>query len=350
MNTPTVSDADIAAAHPDLPGLGVLLDPDRAAALVGGGHRLDRLRIKPGASVTGILRPTTGAGAWWLVRALAPEPWATKRGKDLAAAERAGLPGREYAEHRLLVVPGAADRRLRGLAALRPDRGETDFVWRRQRLRGTVRTLSHNPARRWVGIADVDGERTVLRLHQGRVRQSLPWVDGRTWRPGDPLPGLVTGTGVPDVPAGSVPVDLPAALAAAVTGVGALHRPWRDRAAAVVAALGDRLARIDRRPAHGDLTPDQVVVGPGGASVLDWDRLGLWPVGWDCATWTVGLILAGWHRADGSVADGCAREVDPSVLAAAAVLRLPEPFRRRYAAWADHTEALLGCAERALGR
>ncbi|HHV21508.1 MAG TPA: hypothetical protein GXZ30_08245 [Propionibacterium sp.] len=403
----TLTDAAVMSAHPDLPALTVLLDPERlraeTAGLDSGPLRLDRLRLKPGASVTAMLRPEGGVGSWVLARGFALEPWKTKRHKDLRAAADAGLPGRELVEARLVLIPAAADRQLRRLAPLRPDTGccvpaprrvaamaasvsdtlsdPADQDWRLVGNGGAfspaterdtetgrqscpvgqvrVRTLSHNPSRRWVGVADTGRSKHVLRLHHDRRVEVLPWVPGRMWRPGDALPDeLVTGWAAsgalphgaqPGLPFGRLPLvgtQLPAMLRAASTGLHMLHEPWGDRADAVVRAIVDRLSRVPSAPAHGDLTPDQVVVDGDRLTVLDWDRAGLWPVGWDVASWTAGLVVAGWCAGDGSAA--VTGRVNPVVLAAAAILRGPEPFRRRHPAWAERTAALLTHAERAL--
>lgn len=325
----SITDVDVMRAHPDLPALEVLLDPDRLAD-VAPGLRLERLRLKPGASVTAILRPATGP--WVLARGFAPEPWATKAGKDVHAAAKRGLPHWELPAERLVLAAAASDRCLRRLARLQPDTGRPVPRF------GVVRTLSHNPARRWVGLAESHGTRRVLRVHSDRRTEKLPWVPGRTWQPGDPLPApRPVGAGADQVP------DLVAALAAAVAGLRQLHQPWAGRAAAVVAASADRLGTVPRVPQHGDLTPDQVIVHGDATTVVDWDRAGRWPAGWDAATWTAGLIVAGWYAPGGSAVAHV--RVDPAVLAAAAVLRAPEPFRRRHPHWAERTEALLDHAE-----
>ncbi|MDO5500142.1 MAG: hypothetical protein Q4F67_10745, partial [Propionibacteriaceae bacterium] len=175
-----IDDAAVAARHPDLPGLGLLLDPprleDRLGALGVEPHLLDRLRIKPGASVTAVLRPTAGRGPWLLARVLADQPWRTKRHKDLAVATGLGLPACELPDQRMIFTTAAADRWLRGLAGLHPDSGPSQIRWpvrRSSRPQGVehrgrivhadVATLSHNPGRRWVGVADLGTERRVLR-------------------------------------------------------------------------------------------------------------------------------------------------------------------------------------------
>ncbi|MDO5499050.1 MAG: hypothetical protein Q4F67_05135 [Propionibacteriaceae bacterium] len=375
----SVTDADVIRAHPSLPALELLLDPaalqEATVRLGGGGLQLDRLRLKPGASVTAMLRPVSGRGPWVLARGLARRPWATKRQKDLRAAEEAGLASWELPAERLVLVPAAADRQLNGLAALRPDTGcAVPAVYGRKpwRVRGgrmpalaaaragrtgngsralpadademmTVRTLSHNPARRWVGLAEAGETRRVLRLHSDRPAEQLLWVPGRDWMPGDPLPVLLADPAHVHIDALLGDTELPAALGPAVDGLRMIHRPWGERAAAVVAAIADRLARVPQEPAHGDLTPDQVVVGADGTTVVDWDRAGRWPAGWDAATWTAGMIVAGWHPAGSCAVPDLS--VEPVVLAAAAIMRGSEPFRRREPDWAGRIEALLAHAE-----
>ncbi|MDO5682772.1 MAG: hypothetical protein Q4G46_08090 [Propionibacteriaceae bacterium] len=376
-------DADVIAAHPELPGLAILLDPLELARVSGERWgeplRLERLRLKPGASVSALLRPVSGEGPRALARGFAQDPWETKRHKDLRSAADSGLPGWEIPEGQLVLVPAAADRKLKGLAALRPDTGVEVRVAGRQ---VTVYTLSHNPGRRFVGLidplnrqnlhlngsptgiapsqatpsghgmqelaADTGMDRLVLRLHSDRRREILPWTPGRPWQPGDPAPAT------PATPAESngLPfMNLPDMLAAAVAGLQMLSPVWGERAAAIVTEISGRLGAVDRVPAHGDFSHDQVVVddsepGTTRLTILDWDRMGLWPSGWDAATWTAGLLVTGWHPGDGS----CALDepVAPEVLAAAAVLRGPEPFRRRHPTWADCTDLLLAHAERAL--
>lgn len=363
-----IDDAAVAAAHPDLPGLALLLDPLRLEktlhALGEEPHHLDRLRIKPGASVTAVLRPAAGRGPWLLARVLADDPWRTKRHKDLTVAARLGLPGHELPDQRLILTVAAGDRRLSGLARLHPDSGPTQIRWpvprsawppgvdaRGRTVHADVTTLSHNPARRWVGVVDLGTKRRVLRLHHALPAQDLPWQPGRPWVPGDPLPDLLRGQAGDDR-AARRRVEPLARVEAAVRGLRMLHEPWGRRAAHVADRIRGPLGAVQRARAHGDLTPDQVVVDGDRVGVLDWDQSGLWPLGWDVATWTAGLIVAGWSPADETftepVTSSAGRSVDPAVLAAALILRGPEPFRRRHPQWADVTERLLAHAEQQL--
>ncbi|WP_425307576.1 hypothetical protein AADG42_02100 [Ammonicoccus fulvus] len=362
IRTPVLpTDAGVARAHRDLPALGVLLEPDRLAMLTQdlglGAYTLDRLRLKPHASVTAVLRPVGGVGPWLLARGFAGEPWATKRRKDLDRAARLTLAAHEIPADRLVVVAAAADRSLPELARLKPDSGEGARYRRRggggTSFRGWFRTLSHNPARRWVGCGEAeDGSRVVVRVHADRPSELLPWQPGRPWQPGDPAPH---GSWLPNRSGAQARNSRPRhprvaeRVNAAVRGLDMLSADWGSRAAAVADRIHTPLARVPLGPAHGDLTPDQVVVDDGHLHVLDWDEAGDWPLGWDTATWAMGLVLEGWPADAAGIADPAGTPVPtPEVRAAAAIMRGPEPFRRRHSHWAERTEALLAYAERVL--
>lgn len=341
-------DASVRVAHADLPGLTWLLDtPPR-------GHVVDRLRLKPGASVTAGLRPEVSGAPWLLVQAYAPEPWADKRAKVSKSARRTGHDVTVHADERVLVVGAASDRRLPMLAGLRPDTGEPVRVGH---VLGTETTLSYNPNRRWVGRIDTPGgERILARMHAaghagaGGLDDTTaspvslhPWLPGSPWCPGDPLPAL---PGIVATTAPRYAWNVPRALAAAADGVAAVHAPWGRLARTLAAQLGRRLADVPTAPAYGDLSPDQVIVDGRSAHILDWDRAGDWPLGWDAASWTASAIADGRDPAS-CTADLQAlglTEPDPVVLAAAALLRAPEPFRRRRSHWSEHTRDLLACA------
>lgn len=181
-------DASVRVAHADLPGLTWLLDtPPR-------GYVVDRLRLKPGASVTAGLRPEVSGAPWLLVQAYAPEPWADKRAKVSKSARRTGHDVTVHADERVLVVGAASDRRLPMLAGLRPDTGEPVRVGH---VLGTATTLSYNPNRRWVGRIDTPGgERILARMHAaghagaGGLDDTTaspvslhPWLPGSPWVP-----------------------------------------------------------------------------------------------------------------------------------------------------------------------
>lgn len=429
------ADAALVARYPELPGLATMLDAEVLARVCGAwgtGYVVERLRLKPGASVTAVLRPPPRSAPdepslpWLLARALAPELWETKREKDVDAAHRAwravGTAAQQWAaspqaadariraitaprgpalvvEHRrrVLVTPAIGDRRLRGLSALLPDtgipvrlravvrhsdsRGPAARDPEAARRRGTVRTLSHNPARRFVGhwsplscdsgggddsvACDGSDAGWIVRIHAGQAREVVAFTPGRPWVPGDAQPDVVSlahERARADAAVGWPwkPVDVASALRSAAVGVAAfdvagLH--WQERAARIAAELGPRLETCGAAPAHGDYSADQLVVsevlneqgeqreqGASQTQVLDWDRCGLWPLGWDAATWQVTETLAG--RDGHSPATLAA---PPEVVAAAALLRAPEPFRRRHFDWAERTEELVALAERHLG-
>ncbi|MEJ5868805.1 hypothetical protein WDV85_13755 [Pseudokineococcus sp. 5B2Z-1] len=364
------ADAAVAARHPDLPGLAVLLDADRLrsvlAALAGPEPAatavLERLRVKPGASVrAGVrLEGPDGRTPRVLVTARAGRDWDVKAHKEVDAAHRSGLPAHVAPETRLLLAPAASDRALRGLARLRPDTGAPV-----RRPRGAPRggdvvatTLAHNPGRRWVGRLDpaapgAEGEPLLVRRHAGGHVEVLAWVPGRPWSPDDG-PDAVrarldehaagrhgTGPGA----AGEARRRLERAVTAAAGGLGALDDDWGARAARLLLLLRRLLAHEPLAPAHGDLSPDQVVVAPDGAvHVLDWDRAGLLPRGWDAASW---------EAAQRALAPGVdpvplGGRAAPAVVAATHLVRAVEPFRRRHPAWPDGVEVLLGVAEDAL--
>ncbi len=378
-------------------------------------YEVSRIRLKRDRSVSVALRPIAGAGPWLLVRALRPADWATKAAKDLRVARERGLIGAAYAGDALLVVPAAADRalalqrlarlglRLEGVGPQRdPDPshpgepwGEPEAVPRgshwgnhwgnpeqdrggavsggRLRARGddldgapgvlrAARTLSYNPARRWVGVAasaSAGGPRRLLRLHAGARRPHLePYVEGIpldvTRLSSDEAEELrrtlgagLSGRGAP--PRGR-DEGLSAALDRVASGLADLHPRLGERARAVVRRLGEHPQTLGRRvPAHGDLSPDQVIRGDDGdLHVIDWDRWGWWPCGWDSATWTAQAVLEGVAEPN-APALLTEDEPAPAVLAAAALLRSPDPFRRMRADWPAATLRLLDHAEGVLG-
>lgn len=396
------ADSALVARYPELPGLATLLDCDeltRICSAWDGAYEVERLRLKPGASVTAVMRPASGAGPrpWLLARGLAPHPWATKRGKDIRAAERArermldaGVPCDspafvENEERRVLVTPAIGDRRLRGLGSMLPDTGmpvRLGAVARRDELSpevaarlgdrgrmGTVRTMSHNPARRFVGHwAPLDGDDAgwLVRLHADRPREIVEFVPGRHWTVGDEVPPIVA------LAAERARADAEAgrswrrphvrhALKGAAIGIAAFDvagLDWSGRASRLASELIVRLADTEAEAAHGDFSADQLVVDDTGhVCVLDWDRAAYWPLGWDAATWLVTTSLSAPQAGECSSRDrSTGLRVEQSatsggrpsgdVVAAAALLRAPEPFRRRYPDWVGLTEGLLALAER----
>lgn len=354
------ADARLAHDEPGLPGLLTVLDEVLLRRWAAGhgvrapGLRVDRLRHKPSTSLRAALDPGDG-GPWWLLTAHSAQTW-RKAGKDVRAAASTG--GRTVVDEgmRLVLVPAASDRALPWLRELDP----------------AARTLAHNPARRSVvhdaragrcrkvhAGADVaslsvrashllrrNGFHTPDVELEGRHVVSSVWVPGRAVTPADEpaVADLVQRWSALD-PSG-LPVlgaaGLRTAVRRAAAGAPGLGREFADRLQRTVSRWAARSAEVDALPtgfAHGDLSPDQFVVVPSGPVVLDVDRAGRAPRGWDLASWTAAVVMSG------GVARG---EVHPVLLAAAALVRTPEPFRRRRPGWAGQTRRLLDLAEGAL--
>ncbi|WP_432546766.1 hypothetical protein [Kineococcus sp. SYSU DK004] len=392
-----VDAVDAPALDPVLPALALALDDARLrgwAARRGvalpAGARVDRLRWKPGTSVRAAVDPGDG-GPWWLLLGYGPGDGG-KAGKDLRAA--AGRPRAVDPAARAVLVPAAADR---GLPALR-----------RHADLAAARVLAHNPARRAVLAAGAgeDGG-LVVKVHAdtataarsvraaalaARAGVAVPTarlrdahVAEQELLAGAALDAVGDGGGHPvaEEVAGEVaellrgwwaadpaalpglPVLAPAALAASVRAAltGPLALPAGDRARARdLAGRWQRAADrhpgvlVPRAPAHGDLSADQVLRGPDGRLVLlDLDRAAVAPTGWDAAVWRAAATAAAPAGAPGgdpggdlagALLPGAAPH--PLLVAAAAALRLPEPFRRRRPDHAARAGALLALAGRAL--
>ncbi|WP_432512072.1 hypothetical protein [Kineococcus sp. SYSU DK001] len=340
-------DTLLVRGEPDLPGLATILDPGRLRAWTGLPRaRVDRLRHKPSTSLRAALDPGDG-GPWWLLTAHSPSSW-RKAGKDLRAA--VGAPVRVGEDLRLVLVPAACDRALPAVRS----------------LAARARTVAHNPARRAV-LHGADGA-TVTKVHAdpdtvgrslraGRALDAVgvrvppgradgphvvhaPWLPGRAATADDTaaVTGLVgrwahaDPTGLPELG----PADLRGAVRRAAAGTPALDAGFGDLLRRTVsrwcAVAADDPALAPAVFAHGDLSPDQLLHHDGGWAVLDVDRACRAPRGWDLACWDAALTATGARPA----------EAAPAVLvAAAALLRAPEPFRRRRPGWAAATRALV---------
>lgn len=126
------------------------------------------------------------------------------------------------------------------------------------------------------------------------------------------------------------------------------------RACAVLEVLASALthcidhasARNDAVLVHGDFSVDQVVIGANGAILLDLDRAAAGPRGWDAASWMAAQVSAGVPLGQVTAVPDTA--VPAPLLAAAALLRTPEAWRRRRPGHTATTAALLDLAEVAL--
>jgi len=343
-----------AVTDPVLPALGVLTDRDGIGALLERTGWLDqprvaeadvRLRWKPGTNVrAGVVVPTARGPAALLLAGF--PTGGEKAAKLVDRARRLGAPA--LRDGTLVVLPAWADPALRGLVP------------------ATTRPLAYNPDRRWVGRLG----RHVFKVHADPVpaavraltarflpgARSVP-PDGRMaltrWVPGR-HPGVDDGLAVSaalaalhrtDPPPGLTalgPGDVLDAAARAASSVAAALPGHRDRLARLLEGLRSSLPGgwpSDRVVLHGDFSPDQVLIRPeGAAALLDLDRAVLGPSAWDGAQWTAAQLAVGTTPLPAPV------PVPPVLLAAACLLRAPEPFRRLRAGWAALTMTLLATA------
>ena len=147
------------------------------------------------------------------------------------------------------------------------------------------------------------------------------------------------------------------------------------RVAELTRRIGERLESAgglcDDRAIHGDLSPDQVLVGDGDMRIIDLDRAGVGPLGMDLGRWTAacrlredghgpGLeegFLRGYDRAGGvtvraesaGVAGSTAAGALEAWTAWALLVTAIEPWRSCGADWREHTDRHLVLAEEALG-
>lgn len=356
------ADAGLAGRDRALPGLGALLDAGRLAREAGlDGLRPAYLRYKRGTSCTAGLVPEAGGLGAWMAITAPPERFAElarrPKWRELGAV---ALPDRPA-----LLVPLAGDRKLRGARRLAdPDRRAK--LLRRLGLGDTcLSVLRYKPGRRLVLRADGPaGPRAVIKLHAraGDWEAALAGARFCEAAGGPAIIGISEkhrAIAMAWAAGGELGADNPAerfglaglALAAAHARPpdGALRRfvpPDARTAMRAIECLDPRFGAVARglslpeatRAAtcaiHGDFSADQVVVGPEGARIVDWDRAAAGPPARDLGSALARLDLDEIRGAD--VAD--AKE---ALLEGYASLR-PLPPRRDIAAHRAH--ALLALA------
>jgi hypothetical protein len=308
---------------PALPGAALVLSAAGLESLLADSLgpcsvELRRLRYKPGTSVVlGFDLTTTGPDGQRVT-----EPCVARAYADHAAAkitktlER--IPAVASLAHdpgiHVLVTTAAGDRalpllsrlvapdgRARALGRLLPEDPAPD--------RARIRTVRHNPGRRWVGVVEREGEGDLLlRAYPGAGRMvraaaaydtlgnaaaptphlvtksralaalTVAWAEGHTlaltsseacWHSaGASLARLHDSRHV------KLPSSPPSADTDAVEQTGGLIAQLLPELADEVLAITVATTRLleqvpDRRDAlHGDFSPDQVVVGPDGVPVL----------------------------------------------------------------------------------
>ena len=354
--------------HARLPGAEHLLDPVRLSALLGREVRLERVRIKPGASVLVSFRTLdTDTAAAAAPAGAAPGAevdvvgWAVlvlSRDKRDNALRRAARHGAEVREHPLpSALPSTTGGYLLsgGLDSDPRLGSEAARVLRREESATPVRVLSYNPARHAVLLLPGTGEVVrvavrpldpVLQVVERWRELGLPTLEQRLWRErSGVLVSRQWGDG--DLAAlAAHPRSMTAAAhlggviarlhAADVTGrdlpearLGALVPQASE---AVSDLLPHRAAQIQRLSArlhgvldgdapavliHGDLSPDQVLVSadqtavPGEGClplrVVDLDRSGLGPAQADLGSWIASCLLAGVEEQAAAFLEGYAR-------------------------------------------
>lgn len=352
--------AALVARDRDLPALATLLDPATLADRVGAPVRLRRLRYKPATSVHAAV---TVGDRWCLFAGYGPGG-APKLAKARAAARRRGHPVLLADDRdRWLVVPAPADRALprRALAALGP--GGTTIAYNPLRRLVVDGTAPDGP---WVAKVYGAGPRPpdarltaalvaagvptppALPSHHPEVRRAVRWPG----RPADPAADADEVAAAVAALAGArpdVPLprwdgdDLLGRVGAALALVATVVPEEAPTAAAVDRALRRRagvLAGLATVVVHGDLSPDQVVVGGRGAGLVDLDGCSRGCEGWDGATWLASQVAT--DGTDPVPLPG--PEPEPTLQAAALALRAPEPFARQRPDWVAATRRMLTAA------
>ena len=417
--TLTLHDAAVAARDPGLPGLALLLDADRLAAVLAkrlpdcGLVRLrpSYLRYKPETScLAGFIAETAFGRVDLAAKAYKPRRYAVERIRSLpdGLGSVVGPIALALDDAAVMVRIVPYDRDLEALPRLvDPDRRARFLGKLVPMLEGcSWRVLRHKPGRRHIGVLVADGRtRAIVKLyaaaHFDQARLGARFAAGNggpallgcsrrhgvlasAWQPGRSLAEIVA-----DDPLAAESV------AAAGRALAAVHdcwpgdlqpRPLGDAAAAVLAAA-DSLARLAPDlaaptlrlagqvaelvlaapgrpvPLHGDFSADQVVVGQDGVRLIDWDRAGTGPRGFDLGSFIARLeadaLALGKPRpealrarfADAYAGTAGRRPEALRLWTAAALLRLAgEPFRQRRPDWPKLTRALLARVERHVAR
>ncbi|WP_308283424.1 UDP binding domain-containing protein [Pseudonocardia nigra] len=94
---------------------------------------------------------------------------------------------------------------------------------------------------------------------------------------------------------------------------------------------------------HGDLSPDQVLVTPTRAVLLDLDRAAAGPVGWDGASWAAAQVATGGCVVPAPMAT--VRVHDPKALANAARIRPELGYADSVTAACDGADVVLLATE-----
>ena len=359
------------------------LDEGRLSALIGRPVRAARLRIKPDVSLTVGLEDASDSRPVGWARLL----WPVSRVKADNAARRARRHGRSTEQYEL----GDGMILQVGRLAADPALAEHMDAARRRAVApepDDAQVLRYNPLRRLV----IRTAAEVVRITSAPQDDELllrSVIEGRVPVPERVrLPGVETGPPV-HISAQRLVGDCdlreaarPDAAAAAGAGLAALHnltgrlpaeaarrlpgsrtagRPEAAHAsilralapplAARVEALGRRLPALPRGRqvlAHGDFTPDQVLVrlDDGAVWLTDFDRSRIAPAELDLGSYlavvdpeTGAALLRGYADAGGDLPDGAGLRAG---IAHARMARLVEPLRHADPLWRTRIDQALG--------
>lgn len=362
-----------------------VLDQDRLSDLIGRPVRAARLRIKPDVSLTvGLEDAATGRPAGW-ARLL----WPVGRAKADRAARRARARGLRTVRRELdsgLVLHAG---RLASDPALMEHVGRAAADGLVEDPDG-ARVLRHNPLRRLV-VRTGAGVVRITSAPQDDELRLRDFIGARV--PGAPIPAAAPGFAAPGPPAhvsalrfvGDTDLEraeppgasaVAAATAAAGAALAALHASTRRLPADLAARLPGRradgrragavhasvlraldpglaaraLALDERLPAdppaprvlaHGDFTPDQVLVrlDDGAVWLTDFERSRLAPAATDLGSYLAVVDDATARALLDGYADAGGRAPDEADLAAGAVrarlARLAEPLRHADPRWRE---------------
>ena len=391
--------------HARLPGAAGLLDPQRLSALLGQEITLDRLRIKPTASVLVSYRAAGSAPTGVRGQALADVGWVqlvASRDKRDNVLRRAARSESRILEH---TTADTGPYLLSGGLDSDPRLGREIHRLLGHLGDAALRVLSYNPGRHAVLLLPDSGE--VLRLAarpldgllqvgecwrelglptiaQRRWRARRAVLIGEHWGQGD-LAGLSrhplsmpAATRLGEIiarlhTADVTECDLPPAR------IGELVPVTTEVVADLLPERAPQIERLSQRlretlsaggpPAliHGDLSPDQVLVSvdetavPGEGQlplrVVDLDRSGLGPRSADLGSWIASCLLADVEEQATAFLRGYARHLalPPSTELAAWTARALlssalDPMRRHSEDWLERVVRRLALAEAVLER
>ncbi|WP_189799441.1 phosphotransferase [Tateyamaria sp. syn59] len=376
-------DAALAMREPELPGLaGVLHAPAIAMRAGLKGLRTSYLLYKPWTSCVAGLMPEDGTlGAWTAAS------YTTARYREVRdrPAWQNGVIFLDDVQ--TVLVPLSLMRRPKAARAL-ADPSSREALLARMGLSGcTLKLLRFKPGRRLVLRADgPDGPRALLKLHAhpdafaralagaraGEAAGGAPllsvsaedgaiatqWIPGQTLDEDASLDNYVqAGRALAAAHKMAPPMDLPRLRPVEADAVAerlGWLAPELDEAARDVAARMPVLPGGPATALHGDFSADQIVCGPEGPRILDWDRACIGPAAHDIGTALAVLdldrlrgvdgtdaagdaLIAGYRAAGGSASDADIATYRAHVL----MSRATDGFRARRPGWDREIAAVL---------